>query len=112
MYDEIEQMLPIFKSLLATRKQGSNKTGMSILRQSVSSSDTTTTKATSELDAYTKKFYDWLDPQKRSTIRLCMHWQASSVLLLIFALVKYEFSKCKAMLFCGQCSSRARQLGV
>ena len=112
MYDEIDTMLPIFKSLLASRKQGTNKTGMSSLRQSVSSSDTTTKISSSELDAYTKKFYEWLDPQKRSTIRLCMHWQASSVLLLIFALLKYEFSKCTAMLFCGQCSSRARQLGV
>ena len=105
-------MLPIFKFLLATQKKGSSKTGMSSLRQAVSSSDAPTTKSPSELDAYTKKFYEWLDPQKRSTIRLCMHWQASSVLLLIFVLVKYELSKCKAMLFCGQCSSRARQLGV
>ena len=104
-------MLPIFKFLLATQKKGSSKTGMSSLRQAVSSSDAPTMKSPFELDAYTKKFYEWLDPQKRSTIRLCMHWQASSVSLLFF-LVKYELSKCKAMLFCGQCSSRARQLGV
>ena len=104
-------MLPVFKFLLATQKKGSSKSGMNSLRQAVSS-DSPTRKSPSELDEYAKKFYEWLDPQKRSTIRLCMHWQASSVSLLIFVLVKYEFSKCKAMLFCGQCSSRARQLGV
>ena len=32
-------------------------------------------KATGDLDQYAKKFYEWLDPTKRSTIRLCMHWQ-------------------------------------
>ena len=111
MYDEIDVMLPIFKSLLSQRKQGT-KTLMGSLRQSVSQTENRDKVPPSELDAYTKKFYDWLDPRQRSAIRLCMHWQASSVLLLIFALVKYEFSKCKAMLFCGQCSSRARQLGV
>ena len=105
-------MQPLFKFLLATQKKGSSKSGMNSLRQAVSSSDSPTPKLQSELDEYAKKFYEWLDPQKRSTIRLCMHWQAFSVLLLIFVLVKYEFSKCKAMLFCGQCSSRARQLGV
>ena len=112
MYAEIEQMLPVFKFSLATQKKGSSKSGMNSLRQAVSTSDSPTPKSQSELDEYAKKFYEWLDPQKRSTIRLCMHWQASSVSLLIFVLVKYEFSKCKAMLFCGQCSSCARQLGV
>lgn len=105
-------MLPVFKFLLATQKNRPSKSGMNSLRQAVSSSDSRTPKLQSELDGYTKQFYEWLDPQKRSTIRLCMHWQACSVLLLIFVLVKYEFSKCQAMLFCGQCSSRARQLGV
>lgn len=104
-------MLPVFKFLLATQKNRPSKSGMNSLRQAVSS-DFPTRKSPSELDEYAKKFYEWLDPQKRSTIRLCMHWQAFSVLLLICVLVKYEFSKCQAMLFCGQCSSRARQLGV
>ena len=104
-------MLPIFKALLSQKKQGI-KTGMGSLRQSASQTENSTKVPASELDAYSKKFYDWLDPRQRSAIRLCMHWQASSVSLLIFLLVKDEFSKCKAMLFCGQCSSRARQLGV
>ena len=83
MYDEIDQMLPIFKFLLATRKQGSNKTGMSSLRQSVSQTEQTS-HAQSELDTYTKKFYDWLDPRQRSAIRLCMHWQASCLYFFCF----------------------------
>ena len=81
MYAEIEQMQPVFKFLLANQKKGSSKSGMNSLRQAVSSSDSRTPKLQSELDGYTKQFYEWLDPQKRSTIRLCMHWQAFSVLL-------------------------------
>ena len=83
MYDEIDAMLPIFKSLLSQKKQGI-KTGMSSLRQSVSQIEKSVKIATSELDAYTKKFYDWLDPRQRSAIRLCMHWQASSVYFLLW----------------------------
>ena len=82
MYDEIDAMLPIFKSLLAQRKQG-NKTGMSSLRQSVSQTEKTSHVPQSELDTYTKKFYDWLDPAQRSAIRLCMHWQASFLYFLL-----------------------------
>ena len=70
-------MLPTFKALLSQKKQGI-KTGMSSLRQSVSQTEQTSHVAQSELDTYTKKFYDWLDPCQRSAIRLCMHWQASS----------------------------------
>ena len=81
MYDEIDAMLPIFKSLLSQRKQGI-KTGMSSLRQSVSQTEQSRDVAQSELDTYTKKFYDWLDPRQRSAIRLCIHWQASSFFLL------------------------------
>ena len=100
MYDEIDVMLPIFKSLLSQKKQGI-KSGMSSLRQSVSQTDKSSNIPASELDTYTKKFYDWLDPRQRSAIRLCIHWQASS---FFFALVKYEFAKCKTMVFCRQCS--------
>ena len=88
MYDEIDAMLPIFKSLLSQKKQGI-KTGMSSLRQSVSQTEKVTNVPPSELDTYTKKFYDWLDPCQRSAIRLCMHWQVS--FLYFFALIKYEF---------------------
>ena len=76
-------MQPVFKFLLASQKKGSSKSGMNALRQAVSSSDTSTPKSQSELGAYAKTFYEWLDPQKRSVIRLCMHWQAFSVLLLM-----------------------------
>ena len=79
-------MLPVFKFLLASQKNRPSKSGMNSLRQGVSSSDSSTPKPQSELDEYTKKLYEWLDPQKRSTIRLCMHWQAFSVLLLILFL--------------------------
>ena len=83
MYEEIDVMLPMFKALLSQKKQGI-KTGMSSLRQSVSQTEKSTHIASSELDAYTKKFYDWLDPRQRSAIRLCMHWQAYFAYCLCF----------------------------
>ena len=103
-------MLPIFKALLSSKKQGI-KTGMSSLRQSVSHTEQSSHVGQSELDTYTKKFYDWLDPGQRSAIRLCMHWQASFLYFVCFDQVCVSV-KCKAMLCCGQCSSRARQLVV
>ena len=75
-------MLPIFKALLSQKTQGI-KTGMSSLRQSVSQTEQSRDVAQSELDTYTKKFYDWLDPDQRSVIRLCMHWQASLLYLFL-----------------------------
>ena len=75
LYEEIERMLPVFRFLLAAQKRWAGKSGMNTLRQSVASG-TPARKSATELDEYAKKFYDWLDPQKRSTIRLCIHWQA------------------------------------
>ena len=92
LYAEIDRMEPVFRHLLEAQLRGKAKEGMSYLRQSVSpSSSTRPQKPAHDLDGGRggKTFYEWLDPQKRSTIRLCMHWQASSVLLLI-ALVKYD----------------------
>ena len=83
MYEEIDVMLPTFKALLSQKKQGT-KTGMSSLRQSVSQTEKSHHVPESELDTYTKKFYDWLDPGQRSAIRLCMHWQASFLYFLCF----------------------------
>ena len=76
-------MLPTFKALLSQKKQGI-KTGMSSLRQSVSQTEQSRDVAQSELDTYTKKFYDWLDPRQRSAIRMSMHWQASFVYFCCF----------------------------
>ena len=76
LYAEIERMEPVFRYLLAAQQRGKAKVGMSSLRQSVATVATPPRKTSAELDEYAKKFYDWLDPQKRSTIRLCIHWQA------------------------------------
>ena len=77
LYAEIERMEPVFRYLLAAQLRGKAKEGMSSLRQSVaSSSSSSPRKPAQELDEYVKQFYEWLDPEKRSTIRLCIHWQA------------------------------------
>ena len=76
LYAEIERMEPVFRYLLAAQQRGKDKVGMSSLRQSVATMATPSRKPQGELDEYAKKFYDWLDPTQRSTIRLCIHWQA------------------------------------
>ena len=75
LYAEIERMAPVFEYLLAAQQRGGDKNGMASLRQGVATMATPMRKATGDLDQYAKKFYEWLDPTKRSTIRLCMHWQ-------------------------------------
>ena len=75
LYAEIERMAPVFEYLLAAQQRGGDKNGMASLRQGVASMATPMRKAAELLDQYAKKFYEWLAPTKRSTIRLCMHWQ-------------------------------------
>ena len=75
LYEEIERMQPVFKVLLAGKMKRKAE-GMSQLRASVSQlQESSPVKSLTELDAAAQKFYDWLDPQKRSAIRMCMHWQ-------------------------------------
>ena len=76
LYTEIERMRPVFQFLLAPQTGRKNKEGMASLRQAVATVATPVRKPQGELDEYAKKFYEWLDPGKRSTIRLCIHWQA------------------------------------
>ena len=75
-YAEIELMEPVFRYLLAAQQRGKAKVGMSSLRQSAATGATSARIPSADLDEYPRQFYEWLDPQKRSTIRLCIHGQA------------------------------------
>ena len=68
-------MEPVSRKLLAAQ-QPKKKVGMSSLRQSVASGATSARTLSVDLDEYAKQFYEWLDPRKRSNIRVCIHWQA------------------------------------
>ena len=70
LYAEIDRMDPVFRHLLEAQLRGKAKEGMSSLRQRVSpSSSTSPQKLAHDLDEGVNQFYEWLDPQKRSTIR-------------------------------------------
>ena len=72
-------MHPVFKFLLAPQTGRKNKEGMASLRQVVATVATPQRKAQGELDTYAKQLFDWLNTEKKSVIRMMMHWQAGSL---------------------------------
>ena len=79
LYDEIKRMEPAFRNLCAAKTTRKNTEGMAQLRQGAPSASTAGSAIEpSQLGRYAKELYEWLDPSKRSAIRLCMQWQVLS----------------------------------
>ena len=74
VYAEIEEIYPALEYCLAPKKQA-EKSGASVLRQSVDVRDASTAKDTSQLDKYAKQIYEWMN-QTTSRVRMLLNFQS------------------------------------